>query len=168
MLSAFFSVFFACKQQRLIGSFWLGGQTGSVNSRKWLRRKGSTEQCPVPRLSMVFLLSISKTFFDYALMMYIIGLGVYLGSVWQNNLDVYAGSSNSRNIFIVFMIYAGFCICVYCLLVYTDPYELNQWSENWEWWVKAKDTLSGLDCECGTRDNETVELRVQGGGENGK
>ena len=141
MLSSFSSVFFACKQQRAIGSL-LWEDRKSV--KEWLTGKPEDDQkFPILRLSVVLLLSISKAFLDCALVTYVIGLGVYLGFVWQKNLDVDAGDFDSRNLFIVFWIYAGFCICLYYLLGYLNPYVPNQWSE----YLMLKEALDEQDCK---------------------
>jgi hypothetical protein len=84
----------------------------------------------------------------------VISLGVHLGFVWQNSLDVDAGHFDSRNIFIVFYIYASFCICLYYLVAYVNPYERKEWSE----YLKPKETLGGLDCESSTRETKEVAL----------
>jgi len=49
-------------------------------------------------------MSLSKRLLNFALIAYVIGLGVYLGSLWQNQLDTAAGHNDSRNISIVFLI----------------------------------------------------------------
>jgi hypothetical protein len=133
----------------------LGEQIDPGFSRRWLRRDRGKEKFPIPRLTLVLMLSISKAFFDYALTAYIIGLGVYLGFVWQKNLDVDAGNSDSRNIFVVFSAYTGFCFCVYLLLAYPSPYEFNEWSETLERF-KAVEALNGPDCESGPKETEGV------------
>jgi hypothetical protein len=155
MLSAFLSVLFVCKHQMVIGHLVLieehqdhqdqpAHQEGSSRTNDLLRKEGSSNT--IPRLSAVLLFSISRAFFDYALVAYIIGLGTYLGFVWQNHLDVQAGHFDSRNIFIVFMAYGGFCICIYCLPTYPEPYE-------WPWTGHSNATKDTKDCSRSSKKN---------------
>jgi hypothetical protein len=50
------------------------------------------------------MMSLSKRLLNFALIAYVIGLGVYLGSLWQTQPDTAAGHNDSRNISIVFLI----------------------------------------------------------------
>jgi hypothetical protein len=77
-------------------------------------QEGSVDKKARP-LSVVLLLSGTNMFFDSAMISYTVGLGIYLGSVWQQNLDPHS-SDDSRNIFIVFLASAVFCFCAFCLL----------------------------------------------------
>jgi hypothetical protein len=157
MLSAFLSVLFVCKHQMIIGHLVLIEEhqehqehhEGSSRTNDLLKEEGSSNT--TPRLSAVLLFSISRAFFDYALVAYIIGLGTYLGFVWQYSLDVQAGPFDSRNIFIVFMVYGGFCICIYCLPTYPEPYE-------WPWTGDSKATKDTKDRSRGSKKN--LEIRT--------
>lgn len=164
MLSAFLSVLFVCKHQMVIGHLVLIEEhqehqehqkqpehhEGSSRTNDLLRKEGSSSNT-IPRLSAVLLFSISRAFFDYALVAYIIGLGTYLGFVWQNHLDVQAGYFDSRNIFIVFMVYGGFCICIYCLPTYPEPYE-------WPW---TSDSNATKDTKDHSRDSKkNLDIRT--------
>jgi hypothetical protein len=128
MLSAFLSVLLVCKQQRFIGRVIIDEQKYKNNSkyeRKFKEKMGEcADKVRIPRLSVVFLLCVSKTFLDYAIGAYVLGLGVYLGFVWHNSLDVDTGRYDSRNIFIVFLIYT--CFCIFILFLVGAPY---QWEE---------------------------------------
>jgi hypothetical protein len=123
MLSAFTSVFFACKQQRVIGRL-LWEERKSIEL--WMIRE-SEQGFPILRLSVVFLFSTTRIFLDIALLTYIIGLGVYLGCVWQSSLDVDAGQSDIHNIFISFCSYTGFCIFLYFLMSFSNHYKREEW-----------------------------------------
>jgi hypothetical protein len=134
ILSAILSILFACKQQRFIGNLFFAGEPGT---RKLDRYKASLceddprRKFPIPRLPVVLFLSGSKTFLYYALATYVSGFGVYLGSIWKNDLDVDAGPFDDRNIFIAFLACIIFCLCIYFILdCYSTPDELQQWS-NW-------------------------------------
>jgi branched-subunit amino acid ABC-type transport system permease component len=41
---------------------------------------------------------------NFALGAFLTGIGIYLGFVWQNNLDTLAGKTDSRNIFVCFLV----------------------------------------------------------------
>jgi hypothetical protein len=130
MLSAFLSVLFVCQKQRFIGRVLFHEmRTKDLPSEKAKFRErmheGNTEFI-IPRISMVLLLCASKTFLDYAIVAYVLGLGVYLGFVWQNSLDVDAGYDASRNIFIVFLIFA--CFYLFIFLIMPDP-NLAEWRQ---------------------------------------
>jgi hypothetical protein len=153
MLSAFFSVFSACRQQRVIGRIqhedpqyiqeWMIAESEPHSTpRKSTSPKGSTspkttgestpsckatDPFPKPRISVVLLLSVSRTFLDIALWTYIIGLAVYLGCVWRNNLDADATQFDIRNICIFFWTYTAFCIFAYSLLKSLSSYRPEDW-----------------------------------------
>jgi hypothetical protein len=81
-------------------------------------------------------------FFDSAMISYTVGLGIYLGSVWQQNLDPHS-SDDSRNIFIVFLASAVFCFCAFCLL------EISPHPRDQEEWGKFNQSLKDVNEERG-------------------
>jgi hypothetical protein len=93
-------VHYACEQHREFSK--LIGKTGKV--REWIRFSKCKGRCIFPCHLAVLMMSLSKQLLNFALIAYVIGLGVYLGSLWQNQLDTAAGHNDSRNIFIVFLI----------------------------------------------------------------
>lgn len=111
VLSAFTSVYFACRRTVIIGRIWCG------KDFIWLRRKETkTVYFPKPRSAVLILFSLCTWFLKIAVITYVIGLGVYLGSMWRNNPDSGAEHVGNRNIFIVFLVYAAFCVILYLLV----------------------------------------------------
>ena len=45
---------------------------------------------------------------SYAIIAFITGLAIYQGFVWTRNLDTDAGKTNSRNVFIAYIVSSGF------------------------------------------------------------
>ena len=45
---------------------------------------------------------------SYAIIAFIVGLAIYQGFVWTRNLDADAGKTNSRNVFIAYIVSSGF------------------------------------------------------------
>ena len=45
---------------------------------------------------------------SYAIIAFILGLAIYQGFVWTRNLDTDAGKTNSRNVFIAYIVSSGF------------------------------------------------------------
>jgi hypothetical protein len=150
LLSACLSVLFGCKHQTFLGELLFyakdDSKTYSKEVKKWLKEKDSNQK---PRFSVVLLFSICKAFFHYALVTYIIGLGVYLGFLWRNSLDEEAGPFDNRNIFIVFSVYTGFCVGIYLLPTYPRPYE-------WKSFEKYKEVFG--EKESGEKDDEEKAL----------
>jgi FtsH-binding integral membrane protein len=100
LLAGCFSVHYACEQHREFSK--LIGKTGKV--KEWIRSPKCKGRCIFPCHLAVLMMSLSKRLLNFALIAYVIGLGVYLGSLWQNQLDTAAGHNDSRNILIVFLI----------------------------------------------------------------
>jgi hypothetical protein len=106
-------------------------------------------------LSVVLLLSGTKMFFDSAMISYTVGLGIYLGSVWQQNLDPHS-SDDSRNIFIVFLASAVFCFCAFCLL------EISPHPRDQEEWGKFNQSLKDVNEESGDHFDALIESSQRG------
>lgn len=183
MLSAFLSVLLACKQQKFIGSLLFEEEQEQKwdckeqeqechckakeeeshckaeeeerlpKAKNWLKEMKDKGKFRKPRLFVVILLSSSKAALGYALMTYVIGLGVYLGIVWQNNLDVDAGHFDSRNIFIVFLIYTVFGICAYVGLTLHNSCLDERWSSYWQPYKKGE-AAHNWKHECGGGQNK--------------
>ena len=162
MLSAFVSVTFACKHQKFIGNILLenipqGRPNALWGFKRWFQEsgnkgdKGKTRPAK-PRLPIVLLLSGTKMFFNWSLIAYVVGLGVYLGSMWRRGLDADASPSDSRNIFIVFLLCATIWYCVYFALVFfANLGEL----EGWRKYLDKFDDPPCLDGDC----SETLDSR---------
>ena len=46
---------------------------------------------------------------SYSILAFVTGLAIYQGFTWTRNLDTAAGATNSRNIFIAYMVGTGYC-----------------------------------------------------------
>ena len=109
------SVYYACSLSRDIGKCnqpeavrdWLTAATpnrseivSSVLDKK--ERKNAS-------LSAIFVLSAPYTMMSYSILAFVIGLAIYQGYVWTTTLDTDAGKTNSRNVFIAYIVSSGFC-----------------------------------------------------------
>ena len=59
-------------------------------------------------ISAIFILSAPYTMMSYAIIAFITGLAIYQGFVWTRNLDTDASKTNSRNVFIAYIVSSGF------------------------------------------------------------
>jgi hypothetical protein len=128
VLSAFLSAAFAGKHTRYLNNVLLEDDRDPWLLKRWFQN-GTQYDKAQPLLSIVLLLSGTKMFFDSAVISYIIGLGIYLGFVWQQSLDEDTSQDDSRNIFIVFLISAFFGFCIYTLVDISPRCELREWSD---------------------------------------
>ncbi|CZR68539.1 uncharacterized protein PAC_18438 [Phialocephala subalpina] len=116
MLSAFLSVTMPCKHQFFMGTLILADDERDLREFKKFLHHNPHGPAARPKLGVVLLLSSAKMFFDMALMLYIISLGVYLGGVWQRGSDKGAdmpGQMDSRNTFIWFLAFTVLFIFLY-------------------------------------------------------
>jgi hypothetical protein len=151
IFSAFLSAAFACKHTTFINAILLDDDP---EVKQWFQ-EGGLEGEAHPPLSVVLLLSGTKMFFDSAMISYAVGLGIYLGSVWLQNLDPHSSPDDSRSIFIVFLVSAAFCFSAFSLLEFSPhPKEQDEWKAykkllNKEW----------RPCLCVNRVGLTREVR---------
>jgi hypothetical protein len=140
VLSAFTSVFFSCRRQSILGRLWCPENLELLReefrgSSRTARGKNETKVV-MPRFKIVIMFSLCAWFLKAAVLTYIIGLGVYLGLMWRDNLDGDAEYFGDRNIFIVFLVYAASCCLFYVGMRPTEPYshqldghgECQRWS----------------------------------------
>lgn len=69
----------------------------------------------LPNPASVLSISAPVYLLSAALHSFLIGLGVYLGFVWQENLDSNAGANDSRDVFITSVVGIAVCYLVYFL-----------------------------------------------------
>ncbi|KAL9117973.1 MAG: hypothetical protein Q9187_005485 [Circinaria calcarea] len=106
------SVYYACKLQRTIGKLYQ-----PVLIRDWLRipppeakKEGEGEEDEIKAsLPALFVLSAPFTMMAYSIFTFLLGLTIYQGFTWTRTLDPNAGKNDSRNVFITFVVGAGFC-----------------------------------------------------------
>jgi hypothetical protein len=134
LLAACFSVYYACNQHRVFCKL-----IGKGKVIDWIRTSKCRTYFKPPCPFAVLLISCSKNLLDYALIAYVIGLGVYLGSLWQNQLDTAAGHNDSRNIFLVFLISVPLCY-LYSQFAKLKDMDCCVWQIFWE---TVKPTGSG-------------------------
>jgi hypothetical protein len=127
VFSAFLSAALACRHTRYIGNILLEDEDNVWEFKKWIH-SGSKACTARPLLSVVLLLSGAEMFFDTSVIAYTVGLGFYLGCVWQQNLD--SSQDGSRNIFILYLVSSIFCFCIYFSLR-SDPRtrKSNEWAK---------------------------------------
>jgi hypothetical protein len=124
IVSGLLSVHYAGNQQNVISRLH-----DEDEIKDWILDKENKyhEHFPIPSFSSVLIISSSKVLLNFALMTYIIGLGIYLGFVWQSNLGVNADQSDSRNIFIAFLICLIVCYEIYSISSITSGCKHDCW-----------------------------------------
>jgi len=145
MVSAFLSVAFSCKHQRFIGNLLLAKSLWEF--KKFLHDSLKTDPAK-PKLGVVLLLSGTKTFFDLSLMLYVIGLGVYLGCVSQGRADKDTGeaSADNLNVFIWFLVFAFLCYITYWAMDHlTNTGHLQGWTCHLRWFLLEADFWPCVD-----------------------
>jgi hypothetical protein len=104
LLTSCFSAHHACNLRRALS------RLKKCDIKIWMTDSlRSKDNCELPCVLAVIMISCPKQLLRYALPAYIIGLGVYLGSLWHYQLDTAVGHNDSRNIFIVFLVSVPFC-----------------------------------------------------------
>jgi hypothetical protein len=169
MLSAFVSVAFSCKHQRFIGNLLLADKRDLWEFKKFLH-DGKKKDPAKPKLKVVLLLSGTRTFFEHSLMLYTIGLGVYLGCLSQGgptSKEAGPGQTDNRNTFIWFFVFAFFYCFVYLLMDFiTNTRHLHGWTCHLQWYDKYKvpPCLEGCNSRiCSPGDEEDAELPLEQG-----
>ena len=66
-------------------------------------------------LYSALMLATPSNLINMSLGSFVIGIAVYLGFLWTRNLDTSAGTDDSRNVFIIFLICVVFCISSYSI-----------------------------------------------------
>jgi hypothetical protein len=91
--------------------------------QSWGDKEGPKLQASV---AAAILMSSPSMMINFALGAFLTGIGVYLGFVWQNDLDTIAGKSESRNVFICFLTSLVFCYTFYILPSLSKLWEDNK------------------------------------------
>jgi hypothetical protein len=143
VFSAFLSATLACKHTRFINNILLVKEYHVWDIKKWFHHGSKT--CPAhPPLLVVLLLSGTEMFFKTSIIAYAIGLGIYLGCVWQQNLD--SSRDDSRNIFIWCLVWGILCFCIYFSTMFAPR---ARESEDWdEFWDKGDRVVKNEDSLC--------------------
>ena len=125
------SVYYACSLSRDIGKLF---QPELI--RDWLSAEGAPEEMEQggkkerkASISAIFILSAPYTMMSYAIIAFITGLAIYQGFVWTRNLDTDAGKTNSRNVFIAYIVSSGFGVVFFSfagLIKYGEDLLLRQ------------------------------------------
>jgi hypothetical protein len=74
-------------------------------------------------VAAAILMSSPSMMINFAVGAFLTGIGVYLGFVWKNDLDTLASKSESRNVFICFLISFVFCYSFYGLPLLSKLWE---------------------------------------------
>jgi len=144
MLSAFLSIAFSCKHQRFVGTFLCAKNVWEF--KKFLH-DGPQWKPAKPKLGVVLLLPGTKTFFDLSLILYVLGLGVYLGSLSQGGADKDAAPNSSRNIFIWFMVLAVLYLIAFMVMdSLTNTGHLRGWMCHLIWYKRGFPPCVDGDC----------------------
>jgi hypothetical protein len=103
--------------------------TMSDNVVDWVGTKGARLQATAKLQASVaaaILMSSPSMMINFALGSFLTGIGVYLGFVWQDELDAIAGKSGSRKVFVCFLISLVFCYSFYVLPSISKLWEDNK------------------------------------------
>jgi len=95
-------------------------------------KAGQQRVFAVPDFFAVLLISLPRKVLHYSLEVYMIGLAVYLGFVWQDRLDAEAAPGDSRNIFIFFMVSLAVCWVVFLVSDVTNRCKGSPWKRNFQ------------------------------------
>jgi hypothetical protein len=105
-------------------------QNEEFRNKYFKLRGGSMGGAGPPKLqasvAAAVLMSSPSIMINFALGSFLTGIGVYLGFVWKHDLDTMAGSLESRNVFVCFILSLVFCYSFYLL-----PY-LSKLSEDFK------------------------------------
>ncbi|KAF2796261.1 hypothetical protein K505DRAFT_238083 [Melanomma pulvis-pyrius CBS 109.77] len=71
--------------------------------------------CFTPSLASVLTIAAPRVLLATSVLKLLIGLGTYLGFTWTRDLDSGASSSDSRNVFIMYVVGFGVCFAIYYL-----------------------------------------------------
>ena len=105
------SVQFAAMQQRTMGNLykasqirsWLltNSQVSHTNDSQDLKEKYKVS------FSAAFLTQIPYTMLEYGVILLVLGLGLYFGYAWKDQLDTETGIGDNRNVFIMYITCTG-------------------------------------------------------------
>ncbi|MCJ1470696.1 hypothetical protein MMC07_009343, partial [Pseudocyphellaria aurata] len=124
LISGIVAVYYASAQHRTMGRLLLPDQVrGWIRGTKFVERGAVTStgiptpaecfQSCLPHPTSVLVMSAPQLLLTCSLGSFVIGLGVYLGFVWQRKLDASAGFNDSKNIFITYIISTAVCVIFY-------------------------------------------------------
>ncbi|KAH7203078.1 uncharacterized protein BKA55DRAFT_587528 [Fusarium redolens] len=86
----------------------------------------------VPVSSAVLLISAPRALIHYALTAYLIGLGIYLGIIWRDQLNTEVVMGENRNVFICFLISALVFYPLYWLSGLSNKCKNRAYKAEWE------------------------------------
>ena len=86
----------------------------------------------VPDFFAVLIVSGPRILLHYSLNAYMIGLAVYLGLVWQDQLDTDASPGDSRNIFIFSMVSLILCYAIYYMSDIANRCKPSPWKKDFD------------------------------------
>ena len=123
------AVYYSSTQQRSLGRLltgtevkaWIRGaepvkpRSPEKFDQKRPKRPKQTRSSLVPSPAAVLTISAPQALLSASLNSFLVGFGVYLGSVWKSSLDNDAGENNSRMVFISFIVSTTFCYGIYSL-----------------------------------------------------
>ncbi|KAK4445175.1 hypothetical protein QBC34DRAFT_413654 [Podospora aff. communis PSN243] len=122
LVSSIIAVYYASSQHRTIGRCLNASQIRAwiVNNEGWggvgfydTRKCMGTVRKPCA--SSILSISAPVLLLSASLNSFLAGFGVYLGFVWTRNLDGEATTSDSRGVFLVYVIALGVCYGIYAL-----------------------------------------------------
>lgn len=130
LVSAIMAVFYTSVQHQVIGRLlhptqiraWIAGNPevpkleNITNKPIQERLREVGPEILLPRPTSVLLISVPVLFLTTALNAFLVGLGMYLGLIWQGHLDINADVDDSKYVFMAYIVSASVCYIIYMLL----------------------------------------------------
>lgn len=116
------SVYFCCAVRRTIGALyhpklirdWLILPPGKEQHSKSTRKAS---------LAAILIISAPYNLMELSIISLLTGLAVYQGFTWTRSLDTEAGHSDSRDVFITYLVGCGICVSSYFITRYFKTLE---------------------------------------------
>ncbi|KAI9834821.1 MAG: hypothetical protein M1838_005459 [Thelocarpon superellum] len=125
-ICGFFAVYYAANQQHASGLLVRPKQI-----RDWMtggdKYKHAKSDFSIPCIASAISISGSKLLLNYALRTYIIGLGVYLYSLWTSNTGPTDDVRSNKIVFYFFVAVTVFCLMLYSQSAAAGYSEQNPW-----------------------------------------
>jgi hypothetical protein len=113
LVSGCLSVYYAMHLMRTLGSLTTDKEIQAFLRAPVEKIKPEWEDKNQPSLAAVLILDSPKSLVDLSVLAFLVGLSVYILFIWINKLDLDAGSGDSRNVFIFYIVTLWVCVGLY-------------------------------------------------------
>ncbi|KAH8768849.1 hypothetical protein F5883DRAFT_63347 [Diaporthe sp. PMI_573] len=127
LVSSIISVYYASQQHRVLSRFlsseeiraWMRRKSEQEENKRWMPTKRASKSDPdidiLPSITSVLTYSAPNALLSASVCAFLVGLGIYLGFVWTNDLDQSASPSDSRAVFVTYIVSVSVCYSLYSL-----------------------------------------------------